>query len=113
MEHGRRRARRGRLLAAGEGNGRGGGLGRGVVTDIYDCGARGEGGTRWLDMKETAAHTEAGDIPALRVRDSTAAAASWLVMARYSNSDSRDIPKTYARGGLVYMYIYIHIYTHT
>ena len=40
----------------------------------------------------------AGDIPALRVRDSTAASATtWLDTARYSVY-SRDIPKIYARG---------------
>ena len=76
MEHGRRRARWGKLLAAGEGDGREGGLGGGVVTDLCDCGARGGGGARWLDIKETTAHAGAGNIPALRVRDSTTAAAA-------------------------------------
>ena len=37
-------------------------------------------------MKDTTAHTGAGDIPALRVRDSTAAASAWLDMSRYSNT---------------------------
>jgi len=41
MKHGRCRTRLGRLLAAGEGDGRGGGWGGGVVTDACDCGARG------------------------------------------------------------------------
>ena len=57
------------------------------MTDVCDCGARG-GGARWLDMKETTAHTraraEGGVYQHLRVRDSTAAAATWtwLDMAR-------------------------------
>jgi len=67
--HGRRRARRGRLLAAGEGANRGGGWGGGVVTDVCECGVSEGEGARWLDMKETTAHTGAGGIPALRVRD--------------------------------------------
>ena len=78
MEHGRRRARRGRLLAAGEGDGRAGGWGGGVVTDVCDCGARGRVLDGWIS-KETTAHTGAGDIPALRVRHSTAAAAMYMV----------------------------------
>jgi len=57
-----------------------------------------------LDMKEMTAHTGAGDIPALIVGDSTAAAATWLDMARYIQRYSRNIsyiPKIYARGGLI------------
>ena len=101
MEHGWRRARRGRLLAAGEGDGRGGGEGGGVVTDVCECAAR--GGARWLDMKvtTTTAHigTWAGGIPALRVRDSTAAAATMVRYYGEIQRYSQDIPKIYARGG--------------
>jgi len=48
-------------------------------------------------MKETTVHTGAGDIPALIVRDSTAAAATWLEMARYS--DTVGISQRYTLGG--------------
>jgi len=66
------------------GRGRGGGWGGGVVTDICDCGARGGGLDRWLDMKETTAPQERGIYQHLRVirdRTRTAAAATWLDMA--------------------------------
>jgi len=58
-----------------------------------------------VDMKETTAHTGAGDTPALRVRHSTAAAATWLVMARYS--DTVGISQRYTPRGQLYIYIYI------
>jgi len=48
-------------------------------------------------MKDTTAHTGVKDIPALRVRDSTAAAATWLDMARYS--DTVGISQRYTPGG--------------
>ena len=50
-----------------------------------------------MDVKDTTAHTGAGDIPALIVRDSTAAAATWLDMARYS--DTVGISQRYTPGG--------------
>jgi len=59
-------------------------------------------GARWLDMKDTMAHTGAGDIPALRVRDSTAAAATWLDMARYRDTggiSQRSTPGGAGGGG--------------
>ena len=69
-----------------------------MVTDICDCGARGEGeGASFLDIKETTANTGAGDIPAVIVRDSTTAAATWLDMARYSNTVG--ISQRYTPGG--------------
>jgi len=52
-----------------------------------------------LDMKDTTEHTGAGDIQALRVRDSTAAAATWLDMARYSDTVTVGISQRYTPGG--------------
>jgi len=71
------------------------------VTDVCDCSARGTG-ARWLDMKETTAHTGAGDVPALIVRDSTAATATGMVsMARYSTA-TVGISRRYTPGGGLY-----------
>ena len=62
------------------------------MTDVCDCdcGARGEGGGQVVGgyEKEHTAHTGtgAGDIPVLILRDSTTAAATWLDMARYSDT---------------------------
>jgi len=53
-------------------------------------------------MKETTAYKGAEDKPELRVRDSTAAAAAWLDMARYSDTVgiSQRYTLIYVRGGL-------------
>jgi len=48
-------------------------------------------------MKETTAHTGAGGVPVLRLRDSTAAAATWLDMARCR--DTVEISQKYTPGG--------------
>jgi len=106
MEHGRRRARWRRLLAAGdgEGDGREEGWGGGVVTDVCDCcGARGRGLGGWISRtrRRTQGRWIQQHTPALRVRDKTAAAATWLDMARDTAMiQSGDIPKIYAKGGL-------------
>jgi len=65
------------------------------VTDVCDCGARGRGLDGWIRRKRRRTQGR-GDIPALSVRDSTAAAATWLDMARYS--DTVGISQRYTPG---------------